>query len=105
MNKLKKIIQTIPKPLKNKYFITLVLFSFWILFIDDYNLIKQYQLEKDIKELKQKKEYYTEQTKNDSLKLHMLKNNKKAQEKFARENFLMKKKNEDVFKIRKKHNE
>ena len=41
----------------------------------------------------------------DSIKLEQLQNNKKEQEKFAREKFLMKKKNEDVFIIRTKKDE
>ena len=37
---IKKIINTLPKPIRNKYIITLILFILWILFIDDYNLNK-----------------------------------------------------------------
>ena len=105
MNKVKNFITNIPKPFKNKYIITLILFVFWIIFIDDYNLIKQYQLNKNVKNLNTKKEYYISETKKDSTELHLLKNSKKEQEKFAREKFLMKKENEDVFIIRKKGNE
>ena len=105
MNKLKNFIAKIPKPFKNKYIITLVLFGFWILFIDDYNLIQQYQLQKNIKELEDQKVYYMSEIEKDSIKLEQLQNNKKEQEKFAREKFLMKKKNEDVFIIRTKKDE
>ena len=41
----------------------------------------------------------------DSTELYHLKNTKKQQEKFAREKFLMKKDNEDIFIIRAKKNE
>ena len=41
-DKIKKIINTLPKPIRNKYIITLILFILWILFIDDYNLIADY---------------------------------------------------------------
>ena len=105
MDKVKNFINRIPRPFKNKYIITLVLFIFWIVFIDDYNLIKQYKLQKNINVLEDQKSYYLNKIKKDSLELYMLKNDKEAQEKFAREKFLMKKKNEDVFIIRKKENE
>jgi hypothetical protein len=100
MNKVKKFINNVPKPFKNKYLITLISFSFWIIFIDDYNLIKQYQLQKNIEELKIQKTYYTTEIEKDSTEFYHLKNTKKEQERFAREKFLMKKDNEDVFIIR-----
>ena len=105
MDKLKTLTKNIPKLLKNKYTITLVLFSFWILLIDDYNLLKQYKLQKDIKKLKEQKEYYLYEIEKDSTELYHLQNTKEEQERFARERFLMKKKNEDVFIIRKKNDE
>ena len=105
MNKARNFIQIIPKPFKNKYIITLIIFTFWITFIDDYNLIKQYQIKKNIKDIKTQKLYYLNKIKSDSSRLNDLKNNKKEQEKFAREKFLMKKENEDIFIIRKKTNE
>ncbi len=105
MDKLKTLTKNIPKLLKNKYTITLILFSFWILLIDDYNLLKQYKLQKDIKKLKEQKEYYLYQIEKDSTELYHLQNTKEEQERFARERFLMKKKNEDVFIIRKTNDE
>jgi len=105
MDKLKTLTKNIPKLLKNKYTITLVLFLFWILLIDDYNLLKQHKLQKDIKELKEQKEYYLYEIEKDSTELYHLQNTKEEQERFARERFLMKKKNEDVFIIRKKNDE
>ena len=105
MEKVKNFIHNIPKPFKNKYIITLVFFAFWIIFIDDYNLIKQYQLQKDVEDLKNQKAYYLSEIEKDSTELYHLRNTKTAQEKFAREKFLMKKRNEDVFIIRVKKDE
>ena len=103
MNKVKYFIKNIPKPLKNKYVITLVFFAFWIVFIDEYNLITQYKLQKDVEELERQKAYYLSEIKKDSTKLYHLQNTKEEQEKFAREKFLMKKENEDLFIIREKN--
>ena len=105
MDKGKKFINNIPKPFKNKYIITLVFFAFWIVFIDDYNLIKQYQLQKYAEELENQKAYYLSEIEKDSTEFYNLKNTKKEQERFAREKFLMKKDNEDVFIIRAKKDE
>jgi len=105
MNKVRNFINNIPKPFKNKYIITLVFFAFWIIFIDDYNLIKQYQLQKGVDELKNQKAYYISEIKKDSAEKYHLQNTKEEQERFAREKFLMKKDNEDVFIIRAKKDE
>lgn len=105
MEKVKNFIHNIPAPFKNKYLITLVFFAFWIVFIDDYNLIKQYQLQKDVEELENQKKYYLSEIKKDSAEFYHLKNIKTEQERFAREKFLMKKDNEDVFIIKEKQDE
>ena len=102
MERIKKILNKIPSPLKNKYMITLLFFGLWITLIDDYNLITQYQLSKDVEKLKNQKKYYITEIKKDSTNLNKLENNPSEQEKFAREKFLMKKDNEDIFIIRKK---
>ena len=82
--------------------ITLLFFGLWITLIDDYNLITQYQLSKDVEKLKNQKKYYITEIKKDSTNLNKLENNPSEQEKFAREKFLMKKDNEDIFIIREK---
>ena len=105
MHKILEFIEKTPKIFKNKYIIIIVLFFIWILFVDDYNILKQYQLQKDVDKLENQKSYYIEEIKNDSIEKYNLQNTKEAQEKFAREKFLMKKDNEDVFIIRNKKNE
>ena len=105
MQKVKKFTDNIPKPFKNKYIITLVFFGFWIFFIDDYNLIKQYQLQRNVENLKKQKSYYLSEIKEDSTKFYHLQNTKTEQERFAREKFLMRKNNEDIFIIRSKKDE
>jgi|TARA_B110000908_G_C10121907_1_gene387994 cell division protein DivIC len=105
MDKVRDIIEKLPKPLRNKYLILLLLFIFWIVFLDDYNLINQKQMKDTVNELKVQKEFYMTEIKNDSTELSKLKNDTEEQEKFAREKFLMKKDNEDIFIIREKEDE
>jgi len=52
--------------------------------------------------LKQQQEFYKEEIEKDSTKIYNLNNNPEEQERFARERFLMKKENEDLFIIREK---
>ena len=105
MEKAKQFIKALPKPIRNKYVITSILFLFWILFLDDYNLINQKKMQDKVDELVQQKKFYNLEIKSDSTELSNLKNNSKQQEKFAREKFLMKKDNEDVFIIRDNKND
>ena len=100
MDKLRNIINLLPKPLRNKYLILLLLFIFWIIFLDDYNLINQNKMKNNVDDLKEQKEFYISEIKSDSTELSNLKNDSEEQEKFAREKFLMKKDNEDIFIIR-----
>jgi cell division protein DivIC len=100
MERIKDIINLLPRPLRNKYFILLLLFIFWIVFLDNYNLINQMKMGDDVDNLKKQKEFYLSEIKSDSTELSKLKNDSEAQEKFAREKFLMRKDNEDVFIIR-----
>ncbi len=105
MDRFRNIITKLPKPLRNKYFILLILFVFWIVFLDDYNLINQSQMKNKVEDLNGQKEFYMTEIKNDSTELSKLRNDTNEQEKFAREKFLMKKDNEDIFIIRDKENE
>ena len=105
MERIQDIINALPKPLRNKYLIVFLLFIFWIIFLDDYNLINQNQMKSKVDDLKDQKEFYISEIKKDSTELSNLKNDSNKQEKFAREKFLMKKDNEDLFIIRKKGDE
>tara|TARA_B100000900_G_scaffold332010_1_gene292830 strand:- start:1462 stop:1776 length:315 start_codon:yes stop_codon:yes gene_type:complete len=100
MKNIKLLLKFIPKPLKNIYLLSTIFFIFWILLIDDYNLLKQRKIQKKINELTEQKKFYISEIKKDSIELINLKTKKNKQEKFAREKFLMKKENEDLFIIR-----
>ena len=105
MDRIRNIINLLPKLLRNKYLILLLLFIFWIVFLDDYNLINQNKMKNNADDLKEQKEFYISEIKSDSTELSKLKNDPEEQEKFAREKFLMKKDNEEVFIIRDKKDE
>lgn len=105
MNKIKQWYNKIPDTFKNKYLIVIVLFSVWIVFLDEHNLIILNKRSNILQEKQDEKQLLTEEIKTDSNTLHSLNNDPEAIEKFARENFLMKKENEDIFIIREKSDE
>ena len=83
--------------LKNKFTLTLIIFIGWIFFFDQNNLTERIENLNQLHSLEKDKMYYMEKIKVDSQKLHELKTNARNLEKFAREQYLMKKKNEDIF--------
>jgi CRISPR/Cas system-associated endonuclease Cas3-HD len=85
--------------LKNKYVIAILAFVVWITFFDSNNLIDRVKQAILLHDLKKQKEYYLENIHNDSITLHELKTDTAALEKYAREKYLMKKENEDIFLI------
>jgi len=85
--------------LKNKYVLTISVFAIWMLFFDQNNVVDRLQMMSEIHRLEVERKYYLEQIEKDSTRLQELTTNKDNLEKYAREQFLMKKKNEDVFVI------
>ena len=94
-------IENIKKSLISKKFvITLVVFFAWISLFDSSSILHRISLNKELKKLEAEKEYYIKKITEDSLSLIELKTNDENLEKFAREKFLMKKNNEDVFIVK-----
>ncbi|MFO7933796.1 MAG: septum formation initiator family protein [Bacteroidales bacterium] len=85
--------------LKNKYVLTIILFFFWILFFDQNNLVDRIKMSSEIRQLEDDRHYYLEQIQKDSARLYELTTDKENLEKYAREQYFMKKPNEDVFLI------
>jgi len=83
----------------NKYFYVGFGFLLWMLFADQESLIMQYKLSDDIKTLEKQKEFYLEEIAKNRSSLEILTNDTASLEKFARENYFMKKDNEEVFVI------
>jgi cell division protein FtsB len=85
------------KLLKNKFFITIVALLVWLTFFDKNDVFAQYELIQKCRKLEKEKEYYITEIEENRRNLEELKTNKKSLETFAREKYLMKKDNEDVF--------
>lgn len=85
--------------LKNKYSLSLILFFVWIVFFDSNNLIDRAISLKRVHQLERDEMYYENKIAEDHAKLEELESNPANLEKFAREQYLMKRANEDIFII------
>ena len=89
----------IMRGLRNKYLMAVLVFLVWLLIFDNNSLIDRVRYLKILHEMEEEKEYYLERIEEDSRRLNELKTDRDNLEKFAREQYFMKKENEDVFVI------
>ena len=85
--------------LKNKFFISSLAFLVWMTFFDRNDMISQLDYRSQVNKLKAEKEFYNKEIAQVEKDLTELTTDQKKLEKFAREKYLMKKDNEDVFVI------
>jgi cell division protein DivIC len=91
--------EKIPAVIRNKYLLTIIIFLVWILLFDSNNLITRFRDMRELHKLKVDREYYTKRIEDDKRKLHELKTDNHNLEKFAREQYKMKKSDEDLYII------
>jgi len=84
---------------RNKYFLVSVAFVVFMIFFDKNDLFSQYQYYQQVSKLKQERDFYQKEITKVNQDLDELTSDPKKLEKFAREKYLMKKDNEDVFVI------
>jgi len=85
------------KILKNKYFLTAIAIVTWLLFFDKNDVFTQWDLIQKCNKLEKERNYYIAEIESNKAQLNELKTNMKSLETFAREKYLMKKDNEDVY--------
>ena len=86
----------------NKYWLVTILFLGLTFTAGDSNLYKRYIYIKKIQELEKEIKQYKEEIEINTKKLNDLRTDKEGLERFAREEYLMKKADEDVFIIKEK---
>ncbi|MEX8548916.1 MAG: septum formation initiator family protein [Mucilaginibacter sp.] len=84
---------------KNKYLLISIIFLVWLIFFDRNDLLSQYEYRQQLNKLKEEHTFYTKETADVQKQLNELTSNKEKLEKFAREKYLMKKADEDIFVI------
>ena len=86
----------LPAPLRNRYFITAVLFIGFMMFFDRHDVFTNFRLQRTVNKLEDDRLFYQkkiEEAKQERLDMDVNK------ERFARESYFMQRNNEDVFII------
>jgi len=96
---LKSIARLIVPLLKNRYVVTFLAFIIWVGFFDHNNLADRHELSNRIDELERQKVHYREEISNNIKRMEELQSDPENLEKFAREQYLMKKPEEDIFVV------
>ena len=86
------------KVLSNKYILIGCLFFIWMLFLDSNSWLIHRELNNELQQLDDNKEYYRKEIKTDEKLIKTLEDSV-GLEKFAREKYFMKKENEDIYII------
>lgn len=89
-----KIIQ---KYILNKYTITIGMFLVWMIFFDKTSFLVINELNGEISRYEDQLEYYKKEYEKNDTFYKKLMNNKEEKEKYARENYFMKKPDEEIF--------
>jgi cell division protein FtsB len=97
------LLKHLPPWLKNKYFISFSAFIVIMFFLDKNDLFTQYGRHRELRELKQSREFYTNEINAERIELQQLKQNPSTLEKYAREKYLMKKDGEELFIVPENH--
>jgi len=83
----------------NRYILVFLVFTVWMVFFDTNSFMTHQILDNEISEIENNIDYYTSEIKKDKKTLQQL-NDSVEIEKFAREQYFMKRENEDVFIIK-----
>jgi cell division protein FtsB len=94
-----KFFSYIPSFLKNKFFLSTAFFAIWILFFDKNDILTQIARGNELTSLKKSKEYYSGQIAQERKISEELQSDPATIEKYAREKYLMKRENEELFVI------
>ncbi len=97
---LRRGLGRLPSWLKNKYLITAVFFVIWMLFFDPKDLLSDFERRNKLNELQSSELHLKQIITESNQELGLLKNNAQSIEKYAREKYMMKKDNEDLFIVK-----
>lgn len=92
----------VPVYMRNKYFVSAAAFLIWLAFIDSKNFISQYELQSEVNKLEAQKSFFQDEISKTRKEQQELLSSPEKLEKFAREKYLMKKDDEDLFIITEK---
>ena len=84
---------------KNKYFLTIIGLTVWVIFFDKNDWSTQRELRAEVQKLQEERNYFAKEISGITSDIKELSTDPKTLEKFAREKYLMKRDNEDIFVI------
>lgn len=85
--------------LVNRYVIATLAFAVFIIFFDNYSLIRQYRLQQQLQNLYEMQRHYRAEIEKNRREMNELVTNRETLEKFAREEYMMKRDSEVVFLV------
>ncbi len=92
-----RILGRIPARLRNRYGLAVGVLVLWITLFADYDLITMIKLRGELGKLHDQREHFAQEVEHTKEQLHQLNSDQDLLERFAREKYLMKRDNEDVF--------
>ncbi len=92
-----KFIQRLPPYLRNRFALAAFGLIIWILFLDRNDAWTTFQNRRELSRMRDQQEWYHAEISRTREQLHELSSDKQLLEKFARERYLMKRDNEDIF--------
>ncbi|MGB0883633.1 MAG: FtsB family cell division protein [Flavobacteriales bacterium] len=99
MERLENLLQYIPKWMRNKYVLVGIFFVVWLTFFDQNSMLNHAELSDEIEKIEEDIEFYNSEIEKDKKIIQKL-DSKNTYERIAREKYLMKRPNEDVFIIK-----
>jgi cell division protein DivIC len=97
-----KFLSKIPSWVKNKYLLTGLAFIVWMCFFDANDIALQQHRRSELKKLQNEERMLDKQITQTKQELDLLKTSPSTIEKYAREKYLMKRDNEDLYLVNKK---
>ena len=92
-----RMLKRIPPILRNKYVAVLVVFVLYISFFDAHDLISQIEIKMELREISEEINFLDTDTESAKRQIQELTSDKETLEKFAREQYRMKRENEEIF--------
>lgn len=92
-------MKIIKKIIGNKYLLTITAFGIWMMFFDKNDIPLQISRMRELSKMNRSEQVINEKINETKKELESLKNDPEMLEKYAREKYLMKKPNEDLFLV------
>ncbi len=94
---MRRIVRYLPRPLRNRYGAVAIGLVAWVTFFDRNDLWTNWKNQRELGRIEDRKEWYTAEIERTREQLNELGSDHTLLEKFARERYLMKRANEDIF--------